>query len=97
MVNQSKSKVVMQQFSNYKSQPLVGHEMNFGLQSFKRRNRTVHKIECIYLVKVSGVFFVCFVFWFVFVGRATAPRGKKVFLFPLTGTEPWPSSESAES
>ena len=57
MVNQSKTKAVMQQLSNYKSQPLVGHEMNFGLQSFKRRNRTVHKIECIYLVKVSGVFF----------------------------------------
>ena len=95
MVNQRKTKAVMQ-FSNYKSQPLVGHEMNFGLQSFKRRNRTVHKIECIYLVKVSGFFFFFF-FWFVFVGRATAPCGKKGFLFPLTGTEPWPSSESAES
>lgn len=62
MVNQSKTKAAMQ-FSNYKSQPLVGHEMNSGLQSFKRRNRTVHKIECIYLVKVSGFLFfflVCF-------------------------------------
>ena len=93
MVNQSKTKAVMQQFSNYKSQPLVGHEMNFGLQSFKRRNRTVHKIECIYLVKASGVFF----FWFVFLGRATAPHGKKGFLFRLTGSEPWPSSESTKS
>ena len=96
MVNQSKTKAVMQQFSNYKSQPLVGHEMNFGLQSFKRRNRTVHKIECIYLVKVSRVFFFFF-FWFVFVGRATAPHGKKGFLFPLKRSEPWPSSESTKS
>ena len=78
MVNQSKTKAVMQQFSNYKSQPLVGHEMNFGLQSFKRRNRTVHKIECIYLVKASGVFF----FLVCFCGEGNCTTWEKRILIP---------------
>ena len=82
MVNQCKTKAVMQ-FSNYKSQPLVGHEMNFGLQSFKRRNRTVHKVECIYLVKVSGFFF-CFVLFFGLLlwGGQLRHVGKKDSYFP---------------
>ena len=79
MVNQRKTKAVMQ-FSNYKSQPLVGHEMNFGLQSFKRRNRTVHKVECIYLVKVSGFFF--FFFGLLLWGGQLRHVGKKDSYFP---------------
>ena len=80
MVNQRKTKAVMQ-FSNYKSQPLVGHEMNFGLQSFKRRNRTVHKIECIYLVKVSGFFFFFFLVCFCGEGNCTMWE-KRILISP---------------